>query len=654
MSEPRPTPRKHKLPTDPAAVPARPPASPRRVSAKKKADAKKPDAQSPDAQGPTPAQDWLDKIERAKKVKEEWQQQFRIILEYDYLEGRQRPPHINARDWMTINKVFSSLRAILPSLYRNDPYFFIKLTRSFKPDPMLIALYEAKALGRQSMLNYLKPQVSLKQKIRLAIFDALFQFAVMKSHTEGDLVENPDKGQPMLDDAGDPLFDDEGNPLKEPALIPVNEEYHVSRVHPDDFLVDEDAGPLEDDISWLAQRIKMRVEKVRKDPRFDKQVRQTIQPTEMTDKTQEDREKRKKGMALQSPQEKAATWVVMWEVYDLEERQWFTVAEGCKEFLVKPDSVPKGVKKHPYSFLRFFLRDNSWYPLPIVSQWLDPQREYSELRSKVMTHRKRFNRKYVVNKNALNVPDPDVELTKLEVGEDGTIVLTNGQAANDVVFPILDAPLDQNHIQELLMLSKDFEELAIGPNQRMQTQGVDSATEAGIIEKRAMIQEGDDIAQVVDFACEIAEKLDAQIQVHLTEDQAVKVEGPDGEETWQLIRAQDYSEIEGEYDYSVDMSQVTQQTPEVERAQFTALMQLFMAAPALGTDKAIVRFICQLYNADDQMMNGVMRVCGAMVAGRLPMPTQMGSAPGSPGLPGTASAGMATGMNNFAGGGLKQ
>ena len=33
--------------------------------------------------------------------------------------------------------------------------------------------------------------------------------------------------------------------LREPDKVPINERYYITRVHPDDFLWDDNAGPLE-------------------------------------------------------------------------------------------------------------------------------------------------------------------------------------------------------------------------------------------------------------------------------------------------------------------------------------------------------------------------------------------------------------------------
>ena len=43
--------------------------------------------------------------------------------------------------------------------------------------------------------------------------------------------------------------------------------------------------------------------------------------------------------------------VVKYEIYDLMNKQWMVIADGCNDFLIKPDDLPAGVEKHPYAFL---------------------------------------------------------------------------------------------------------------------------------------------------------------------------------------------------------------------------------------------------------------------------------------------------------------
>ncbi len=72
------------------------------------------------------------------------------------------------------------------------------------------------------------------------------------------------------------------------------------------------------------------------------------------------------------------------------------------------------------------------------------------------------------------------------------------------------------------MLRADFQELAVGANQQGSGSGIDSATEAGVVEKRTQIREGDKIGQVMEFVNDAGRKLDQVVQANITKDQAVK------------------------------------------------------------------------------------------------------------------------------------
>uniref|UniRef100_A0A6M3K4L2 Putative head tail connector protein n=1 Tax=viral metagenome TaxID=1070528 RepID=A0A6M3K4L2_9ZZZZ len=590
--------------------------------------------------------DWLERLERASKVKEQWRDSFRVALGYDFWEGRQRPPNIPASEWVTINLIYSNLMSMLPSLYNNDPYFYVKLKRSHIPNPMSIVLYEKRGKIRQSMINYLKEELNLKTKTRLSIMDAIFQFGVMKVHYETEMVENPDAGQPMVDENSQFMIGEDGQVIIEPKMIPTNEAYRLTRIHPDDFLVDEDAGPLDEDVTWKAQRIKRNIDDVKKDKRLESSARTKLKATEISDPIQKQREHRKKGTvsSVDSSDKRKPDTVVLWEIYDLKEKRWLVVAEGCEEFMVKPEKLPVGTEDDPFVDLRFTKRDDSWYPLPAVSQWIDPQKEYCELRSKLSVHRKRFNRKYL----AVRAMISEDEVRKLEIGDDGTICWT--EQPGEVVTPIKDAPLDQNHIQELALLRDELTLLAVGPNQRQSGRGVESATEADIIERRLQVQEGDWIGLVIDFVRDVARKLDQLVQAYITQDQAIKVTGPQGD-YWELVSTQDYEAIEGEFEYSVNVGATTPKLPEIERAQWLAFLTLLASAPQLALSKRLLTHQAELHHIDDEILvEEIHQMAVKMMSGQIPMPGTQGSSPGGPGSAETGPAGMAMGMANFRGG----
>jgi len=110
---------------------------------------------------------WEDKIFRAKDVRKNWKKLFHVDLIREFLDGKQNTEGIPEAEWITVNKLYSHLKAQLPSLYSVAPYFYVKLQRSFHPDPQQIALHEEKAKMRQAFLNYEKEETGLKEKARL-------------------------------------------------------------------------------------------------------------------------------------------------------------------------------------------------------------------------------------------------------------------------------------------------------------------------------------------------------------------------------------------------------------------------------------------------------------------------------------------------------
>jgi len=149
------------------------------------------------------------------------------------------------------------------------------------------------------------------------------------------------------------------------------------------------------------------------------------------------------------------------------------------------------------------------------------------------------------------------------------------------ILPIKDAPLDQMRYQELGFLKAEMVELLGGSSDEARgIAGADSATQAGILDKRLEMKEGDAISMVVDFVTSIAKKLDQLVQEHIERDEAVHVHGPQGE-LWEIVKQSDYEEIDGEYEYSVNVGATLPRMPQMERASWQAFLALLSQFPQL-------------------------------------------------------------------------
>lgn len=571
---------------------------------------------------------WEDRINRALAHREDdFDKPFRVKMAREYLDGKQRPSDVPDHEWITVNKLYSHMQAQLPILYSLDPYYYIKVKRSYSPDPNQIAAFEERGKIRQAYLNYLKKELDLKAKARLSIQDAHTSFGVVKVHYCADEYDNEDAGKPILDEDGLPMIGDDGLPLMEPETIPVNERYVVSRIHPDDLLFSEDAGTLPDKWHWIAERVRMTPAEARRRKLISKAVLDET-PTSNRDKENEETSsffgKMRSKMGGGTVGEKDDRQVYIgWEIYDLDNKEWLMILEGGKKPAIEPQPLPPGIDTHPYAVLRFTLRDDSPYPNPPLSQALDPQREFNLARSKVLTHRKRFNRKYEVFTGGL---ESELELDKLENGDDGTIIRKNGPV--QCVFPISDAQLDPQNYTEIAALNSDMVELLGTPGEARGLATADSATQAAIIDKRLEVREGDRVSIVSDWLGEIGEKLDQLVQAHITAEEAIKVAGPRGE-AWQLIKPADFEAIDGEFEYSVDVGSTQPRLPQIERAQWMAFMQVLAGFPHLMTSERFMKHMAEMHNISDETMVEELRQIGLKIMqGQQPMPGQSGSKPG--------------------------
>ena len=553
---------------------------------------------------------WESKLRRALKKKQEWADQFHVAQAVDFYEGKQRPSGWSDDEWITVNKIYSFLQAQLPSLYSIDPFFYVKLKRSFSPNAEDIPAMQEKGKLRQAYLNYIKEEIKLKTTARLAIQDAHFGFGAVKIHYSADQTENPDAEQPILTDPDEdgnqgPMLDEDGEPLLQPKTLPSNERYNATRIDFDDLVWDESAQPLEDTWGWIAQRVLTTKDEARNDPN----IKNSLLPDSPSRLDENDMGSDADPVTGETRDKKDIPFE-FWEIYSLKSRKWMKICIGAEKPVMPWSDFPPGVEDHPYAILRFTLRKTGPYPIPPTSQSIDPQKEINLSRSQMMRHRKRFNRKYHAQGNW-----EDEELTKLEIGDDGTVIVGTGQ-----ITPIQDAPLDQSRFQELALLQNDLVEQMGSPDNSRQIASADSATEASLIDKGKEVREGDRLSTIVDWVQTIARKLDMLVQFHITRDEAIKVAGPSGE-NWEMVRATDYEPVAGEFEYKVEIGATRARLPHIERADFMGMLQVLASFPHVMTSERLMKRLFEMYQIDDDSMLAEIKKIGeGILQGLTPQP----------------------------------
>lgn len=538
---------------------------------------------------------WETRILEAENAKEEWKEEFGVgALEAAYY-GHQKPDHWTDRDWFTINLIFASAKMLKRSVCPRELTVRMKLSKSFVNDLEQILAMKQVVSVRQAVMQHATRQLKLWREARLAYLNSLWQFGCLKVGYSADMEDNPNAGALVLDDNGRIVYDSEtGMPIMEQKYRVKTEEFFIDQVDPDCIVVDRYCGNDVDKTGrFIAQKMFIPLQELRDSKEYKRSVVDKLEPSALHETERAKLDTAKKWRArwqwetgTQLPENEI---VVVYEIYDLYHKSTLTLARGAHDMLKPPSPIPPGVDLHPFIFLKFNERRDSFYPIPIVYNWFGPQYEYNLTRNQTAVHRKRFNRRYVYDKNKFDVD----ELAKLELGEDGTFAAADGMGALE---PVKDAPVDPAVYFDTRQLREEFMETSgVGEVQR-NIAGSESATEAEIIERRSRESELDEHEEMMEFLSEVLRKLEFSMEANLTQEGAVELVGPRGAE-WIGFGPEHFEKIAGEVFFTVEAEESYRMTLQVERAQLLQLLEILGRNPYLALDDVLLRAVFDKFPA---------------------------------------------------------
>ena len=553
---------------------------------------------------------WLQQLERAEDRKKQWREKFKVEECYKFFIGDQKPENYAEEDWFTLNLIYSNIHAQIPSLYFKDPYAFVRLKRSFKPDPAVIQFLEDNMRVREGVMNYLVGENDFTYKGQLCILDAYFQFGMLKTRYVSKFERNPNAGKIRRGKDGASLKDMDGKPLMEPDDILVAEKFKWERVNPNMILVSADAGC--EHFGFIAQKCVDYYDNIKNNPLYDGNTAKLKSDTSLKDydvnSDNADQSEgflaklggraRKKGIKGEGVSDKLVTF---WEIYDITRQEmWHIAKQNDRPLLRKP--IPKGIEDHPYSDLRF--NDNPdldgeecWYPIPEIFNQLGPQQEYNLARNDVAIHRKRFKRKYGYYEGVLD----DNELDKLEDPTDGGGIRFNHPDWQAKFAAIEDPSLNSAVYFDSQQLRVDFYDMSgTGPDTAIGG-GSDTATEAEILNTRLQIRESDKQFRIRKFLIVSFRKMHQLLQAQLTQEGAVRVVGPRGK-TWIPYNRDTFKQIPGEIEFDIDVASMAPRNIAVERAQWIQFIQTVMQAPMLFQEPRVLELAADKFDIHDESL----------------------------------------------------
>jgi len=465
-----------------------------------------------------------------------------------------------------------------------------------------------------------------------------------------------ERGGPPAEDAvapetdligeGLPTAAPQGPPI-DPALLPTEEELtafipttemavlkddiFVERVSVFDVFVDVEARTMKE-ARWVARRRVVDLEEVKSNPQY--RNTKGLQGS-MTAPAVEGLTERLETVPGIEGQYMGTDWtqrVELWEYYNLKDRTLCVFTLDHDRMLYE-DAVALPFEGAPFVKLTDYVVPDSIWGYGEVKLIIDLQVELNRTRTQIINHNRRFNRKLLVDETAID----ERGRAAIESPQDGVIIpVINSKPLKDVVLPVPDSPLPADRYQLAQMIESDITSITgISDYERGAYNNIRrTATEASIIQDASSLRQQDKLRRIEDAATEIGRRMKALAQAFYDRERWILVTG----NGWSVPIRFSATDIQGEFDISVDAGSTQPQNAEVRKQEAERLFMLLGQNPIVN-QLELVKHLLKAHgiNAPDRFidqaavaMQSMQGMLGGMGGGGTTPPGQQ---PGQLGLP---------------------
>ena len=481
-------------------------------------------------------------------------------------------------DQLVVNLVFSTINVLGPAVAVNNPRFVVNARRPETAPQAVIT---------EEVLNYVWRTYRYQEDFRLAVNDFLitghgwvkcgYKFTKPpeeKKADDSDATNDPTApDQEGIDDRDDV----EGN--VESEMYVYDDRPFIERISNFDMFVDPDARHPKE-MCWIAQRVWRPVQDVRVDSRYSATARRRVSGKSWSRWTTGDGDGDGRD---DQPDKGVKSFVEIIEYYDIKRRTVATFAlDGAGEdtgdlFLIKPKPMPYAMG-HPFVMLRNYEVSDTFYPIGDIAQIESLQLELNQTRTQMMNHRKRFQRKWLYEKDAFDREG----VAALEADIDNTMipVMSDGNPAS-VIAPLPAVITPTDFYDQSSMISSDLDRVSgISDYQRGsgQTSIKRTATEAAMIQDAANSRAQDRLAKIEMILAQLGERIIGLMQQYMTGEQVARIVTMPGK-AWVNYDAE---YIQGEFDYEVAAGSTEPQNETFRRQSALQLVDASMPFLQMG------------------------------------------------------------------------
>ena len=495
-------------------------------------------------------------LEWRKKYEEKWDRTI-DALKGLYLDGQED------EDYITINMVRPHVNVVIPAVYSRNPDVLVVPRRIDVEDEIIYR----RAKLMQDLLRYYLAELDIKTETKLCILDAVLTgHGWMKTGYESE-IEEYEEGESaetlisrMLKKLGI-KEEEEENEFKFNEKV-TSERVWSLRSSPYDIIVPVFSRRTEE-LPWIVERFIYPHDYVMSQDDWDTRgLKPSTNANELL-------------AALRGSKNESFNYGdevkfnVLYEVWDGVKRCTHLLAEGhdtpLKSDYTGYDMLDSGY--HPYINLRFNEVTDEFYCDGDIIPAYPQLEELNEVRTKLNTHMKRYNRRYLSKPGVLN----EQARADLKLGEDGSVIEVEQQYAEDdiqtLIWPIADAPVPAEIYQVETRVKDDiFTILGTSDYASVAQGGARTATEAQIIatQSRHKVEERIDLVEM--FLQKILRNLAQISQRYMDREQVGAIVGMDAV-FWTQIKSR--REIRGEFQYAVVYGSTLPKNRGIEREQYS-------------------------------------------------------------------------------------
>lgn len=526
---------------------------------------------------------WGERLSAADKAYKQWEGRFKCDMLERYYEGEQwRSQNQLGYVPYVINKFYELIQLKISKYIPSFPNFVL----SSKPassewDPESAA---KAAQLKEDLLNTLidDQRKHFTQEIEQSYKDSFNRFGLIEVGYAADWIWNPNAPKDLLKkDVDKTTTGREGRKVvEEPPELPLNERIYFKHVPAKHFRVGGLNHKYLENCGWCGY-----YEYIDKDELLSLKIMNKDKVDTATGHVPD----MASDESAAEDHSKPRNSLKIWKIWDLKAKVQLVILDSPKATLFQ-----RTFKRLPLIDFRPDRRviTGGFYPIPPCYHWLSSQNEINETREQLRAHRRRFIRKYQVQKGKV---DND-ELEKFETGPDGSLIQVMGENA----ITAIDAPnLGPEGQETQALATDDLNKIAGSTEEEQGTAQNTTATQAKLVDARSSVRGSKDQDRIVEWFGRMGREALLMAREKFVLGTWVKMTGSEGSfagtyqqntAAYKWVSAEDLNDG---YDFKidVDLTSISASIQDLEKKKMLEFLSILTQFPMVSFSPVLIREI---------------------------------------------------------------